>query len=153
MFGDNMKNLLPLIFAVLVLLLGVPAYAMQGFSTCHAAGTTVTSIDGLGTSGARMLSVETLPDALEACHRNERLTGAALMACALKEMQANYKNQTVADCEKGTLSNVSTASGQRNTEYFRFPLREIYCANNGQAAINAFRTLCRDYEGKLGDEK
>lgn len=148
-----MEKLLPLIFAMTVFLLGVPAYAMQGFSTCHAAGTTVTNIDGLGTSGARMLSVETLPDALEACHRNERLTGAALMACALKEMQANYKNQTVADCEKGTLSNVSTTSGQRNTEYFRFPLREIYCANNGQAAINAFRTLCPDYEGKLGDEQ
>jgi hypothetical protein len=148
-----MKKPLLLIVAMLVLFLGVPAYAMQGFSTCHAAGTTVTDIDGLGNSRARMLSVETLPDALEACHRNERLTGASLTACALKEMQANYKNQTVADCEKGTLSNVSMSSGRHNTEYFRFPLHEIYCANNGQAAINAFRTLCPDYEGKLGDEQ
>jgi hypothetical protein len=52
------------VVAVTVLLLGVPAYAMLGFSTCHAAGTTVTNIDGLGTSRARMLSVETLPDSL-----------------------------------------------------------------------------------------
>jgi hypothetical protein len=48
-----------------------------------------------------MASVETFPDALEACHRNERLTGSALMACALKQMQDNYKNQTVADCRGG----------------------------------------------------
>lgn len=92
------------IFAVTELLLGGPAFAMQGFSTCHAAGTTVTNSDGLGTSRASMLSVETLPDALEACHRNERLTGAALMACALKEMHANYKNQTVADRDNTTVA-------------------------------------------------
>jgi hypothetical protein len=69
------------------------ANAMQGFSACHAAGTTVTDIDGLRTSKAKMTSVETLLDALEACHRNERLTGQALMACALKELQDNYKYQ------------------------------------------------------------
>jgi hypothetical protein len=150
-----MKKLLLAVAMVLALLMtfDVTANAMQGFSTCHGPGTTVTTIDGLGTSRARMLAIETLPDALEACHRNERLTGASLTACALKEMRANYKNETVADCEKGTLSNASTISGQRNTEYFRFPLREIYCANDGQAAINAFRTLCPDYEGKLGDEQ
>ncbi len=135
------------------LFLEAPAYAMQGFSTCHAAGTTVTDLDGLGTSHARMLSAETLPDALEACHRNERLSGPRLKACALKDMQSNYKNETVADCERGTLSNVSMSSGRQNTEYLRFPLRDVYCANNGQAAINAFRTLCPDYEGKLGDEQ
>ena len=99
-----------------------------------------------------MLSVETLPDALESCHRNDRLVGSALMACALKELQDNTKNITTADCRKGTLSNEYWFQGNRGVENFKFPISEIYCANNAQAAINAFRTLCPDYEGKLGDE-
>jgi hypothetical protein len=128
------------------------ANAMQGFSTCHAAGTTVTSIDGFGTSRAKMLSVETLPDALESCHRNDLLVGSALMACALKEMQEGYKNLTVADCRRGTLSNEFVRRGDHQTENFKFPMSERDCASNADAARNAFRTLCPDHEGKLGDE-
>jgi hypothetical protein len=123
---------------------------MQGFSTCHAAGTTVTSIEGLGTSRAKMLSVETLPDALESCHR--MLVGSALMACALKEMQEGYKNLTMADCRRGTLSNEFVWRSNHKTENFKFPMSERDCASDADAARNAFRSLCPDHEGKLGDE-
>jgi hypothetical protein len=126
------------------------ANAMQGFSTCHAAGTTVTSIEGLGTSRAKMLSVETLPDALESCHR--MLVGSALMACALKEMQEGYKNLTMADCRRGTLSNEFVWRSSHKTENFKFPMSERDCASDADAARNAFRSLCPDHEGKLGDE-
>jgi len=85
-----------------------PAAALEGFSTCHAAGTTVTSISGFDTRAAKMISEMTLPDAMEACHRNNDLNGTALTACAARLMRDGDSNRgpvtTVADCEKGTLA-------------------------------------------------
>ena len=85
-----------------------PAYALEGFSTCHAAGTTVTSISGFDTTSAQMTSVMTTRDALEACHRNQRLNGAALKACVDKLMRDGDSvigAVTVrANCKSGTLT-------------------------------------------------
>jgi hypothetical protein len=138
-----------------------PAIALEGFSTCHAAGTTVTSISGFDTRAAKMTSVMTLPDAMEACHRNNDLNGAALAACAdnlMRNGDAEIGEVTVwANCEKATLTveyfpvHASTyyrGPGSKHVERYKFPVIPS-CANDNSAAIAAFKNLCPSYEGKL----
>lgn len=138
-----------------------PATALDGFSTCHAAGTTVTGISGFDTSAARMTSEMTLPDALEACHRNNKLNGTALTACAARLMRDGNSNKgpvtTVADCEKGTLaveyspvpaSTYYTGPGSKHVDHYKFPVFPS-CGGDNAAAIAAFKTLCPSYEGKI----
>jgi hypothetical protein len=69
-----MRKTLLAIAAAAVLVPGImatmtPAMAMQGFSTCHAPQTTVTSISGFDTRTAKMTDKVTRPDAMEYCHR------------------------------------------------------------------------------------
>jgi hypothetical protein len=66
--------------AAALAMISTQANALSGFSTCHAAGTTATSISGFNTSTAKMISAMALPDVMEACSRNEQLGGAALTA-------------------------------------------------------------------------
>lgn len=138
-----------------------PAVALEGFSTCHAAGTTVTSISGFDTRAAKMTSEMTLPDAMEACHRNNDLNGPALTACAARLMRDGDSNKgsvtSVADCEKGTLtveyspvpaSTYYAGPGSKHVAHYRFPVSPS-CGDDSMAAIAAFKTLCPGYEGKI----
>jgi len=142
-----------------------PATALEGLSTCHAAGTTVTSISGFDTRTAKMTSVMTLPDAMEACHRTEQLNGAALRACADKLMRdgdAEIGEVTVwANCEKATLtveyspvpsSAYYTGPGSRHVDHYKFPVFPS-CGDDNAAAVAAFKTLCPSYEGKIEADK
>jgi hypothetical protein len=83
-----------------------PVNALQGFSTCHAAGTTAISISGFDTRNAKMVSVMTLPDAMEACDREQQLKGAALTTCAEKTLKEENLGEVIvwANCAKGTLA-------------------------------------------------
>jgi hypothetical protein len=130
------------------------AHAMQGWTTCHAAGTTVTSISGRDTNTAKMISIMTLPDAIEACQRNEDLKGAALRKCADKAMRGgDYSTGPVvtvwANCETGTLTAEST---HMSAIHFKFPIAGS-CAGYGEAAIEAFKTLCPSYKGKIEEDQ
>ncbi len=138
-----------------------PATALEGFSTCHAAGTTVTSISGFDTRTAKMTSMMTLPDAMEACHRNEQLNGAALTACADKLMRDGDAEIGVvavwANCEKGTLtveyspvpsSTYYAGPGSKHVDHYKFPVFPS-CGDDNAAAVAAFKTLCPSYEGKI----
>ena len=142
-----------------------PATALDGFSTCHAAGTTVTSISGFDTRAAKMTSEMTLPDAMEACHRNNHLNGTALTACAARLMRDGDSSKgpvtTVADCEKGTLtseyspvpaSTYYAGPGSRHVDHYKLPL-PLTCGGDNMAAIAAFKTLCPSYEGKIEVEQ
>ena len=137
------------------------AAALEGFSTCHAAGTTVTSISGFDTRAAKMTSEMTLPDAMEACHRNKELNGAALAACAGRLMRDGDANKgpvtTVADCDKGTLaveyspvpaSTYYAGPGRKHVDHYKFPVFPS-CGGDNAAAVAAFKTLCPAYEGKI----
>jgi len=138
-----------------------PATALQGFSTCHAAGTTVTSISDFDTRTAKMTSVMTLPDAMEACHRNNDLSVVTLEECAdnlMRNGDAEIGEVTVwANCEKATLaveyfpvrvSTFYTGPGRKHVTRYKFPVFPS-CGNDDSAAIDAFKTLCPSYEGKL----
>ena len=149
------------IMITLSALLITPAAALDGFSTCHAAGTTVTSISGFDTSAARMTSEMTLPDAMEACHRNNGLNGVALSACATRLLREGDLNKgpvtTVADCEKGTLaveyspvpaSTYYAGPGRKHVDHYQFPVFPS-CGGDNAAAVAAFKTLCPSYDGKI----
>jgi hypothetical protein len=142
-----------------------PAAALDGFSTCHAAGTTVTSISGFDTRAAKMISEMMLADAMKACHRNSALNGSALTACAanLTRDGDSYKGPvtTVADCEKGTLeveyspvpaSTYDTGPGSKHIDHYKFPVSPI-CGDDDLAAISAFKTLCPAYSGKIETDR
>jgi hypothetical protein len=148
------------VFVALLIPIG-PAIALEGFSTCHAAGTTVTSISGFDTSTAKMVSVVTLPDAIEACQRNEQLHGAALTACAdkiMKEGDSHIGEVVVwANCTKGTLavqyspvpeSSYYKGPGSTHVDRYKFPVFPS-CGGDNAAAVAAFKTLCPSYEGKI----
>jgi len=150
-----------LIAVILGASLVTPATTLEGFSTCHAAGTTVTSISGFDTRAAKMTSEMTLPDAMEACHRNNGLNGAALTACADRLMRDGDSNKgpvtTVADCEKGTLateyspvpaSTYYAGPGRKHVDHYKFPVFPS-CGGDNAAAVAAFKTLCPAYEGKI----
>ena len=147
-----------IVIAASLTLVANPALALKGFSTCHAAGTTVTSISGFDTPAARMTSVTTFHDALEACHRDQGLKGAALKACADKLMRANSGPVTVrTNCGNGTLtveyspipgSVYYRSPGSRHVETYTLPL-DPTCGGDNLAAINSFKTLCPSYEGRI----
>ena len=134
------------------------ARALEGFSTCHAAGTTVTSISGFDTRNAKMTSVVTLPDALEACQRNEQLSGTALRACAERTLREDTGEVVVwANCVKGTLavqyspvpgSVYYKGPGSLHVDRYKFPVPPS-CGGDNLAAIAAFKRLCPSYDGKL----
>jgi hypothetical protein len=155
----QMKRM-PIVIAIGAFLF-TPAAALEGFSTCHAAGTTVTSISGFDTGAAKMISEMTLPDAMDACHRNSDLSGAALMECAAKLMRDGDSNRgpvtTVADCETGTLaveyspvptSTYYTGPNSKHVDHYKFPIFPM-CGNDNAAAIAAFKVLCPAFKGKI----
>jgi hypothetical protein len=132
-----------------------PVNALQGWSTCHAAGTTATSISGFDTRTAKMVSAMTLPDAMEACDRNEQLKGAALTACAEKTMKEENLGEVIvwANCAKGTLavqyspipqSVYYKRPGSIHVDRYKFPVFPS-CGGDNQAAVTAFHQLCPSY--------
>jgi hypothetical protein len=154
----------PFLIAISAFLI-TPATALEGFSTCHAAGTTVTSISGFDTRAAKMISEVTLPDAMDICHRNNDLNGTALMECAARYMQDGDSHigpvTTVADCEMGTLaveySPVTTSTyyrgpGSKHVDRYKFPIIPM-CGNDNVAAIAAFKILCPAFKGKIEAEQ
>jgi hypothetical protein len=121
----------------------------------------VTSISGFDTHTAKMTSEMTLPDAMEACHRNNNLNGTALTTCAARLMRNGDSNKgaitTVANCKKGTLSveyspvpasTYYTGQGSTHIDRYNFPVSPS-CGNDNAAAVAAFKTLCPAYEGKI----
>jgi hypothetical protein len=142
-----------------------PATALQGLSTCHAAGTTVTSISGFDTRNAKMTSVMTLPDALEVCYRTYDLKVVTLEACAdnlMRNGDAEIGEVTVwANCEKATLtveycpvlaSTYYRGPGSKHVDRYKFPVIPS-CADDNSAAIAAFKTLCPSYGGKVESDQ
>ena len=127
-----------------------PANALQGYSSCHGAGSTVTSVSGFDTSTAKMTSEVTLPDAMEYCHRYEQLNGAALTKCAHDNLRDPHLRVVItvwANCKKATLT-VEDSSAPSQVDHYHFPM-ESGCGNGGTPAIDAFKTLCPNYQGKI----
>jgi hypothetical protein len=132
-----------------------PATALQGWSDCHGAGTTVTSISGFDTRTAKMVSEMTLPDAMELCHRDRSRAdgspkGVSEAECASNIMREGVNQITVwANCEKATLTmEYSSDPGNKHVTHFKFPVFSD-CGSDGEPAIAAFKTLCPSYEGNL----
>jgi len=155
-----------LLFVLLFMIAGAldHARALDGFSTCHAAGTTATSVSGIDTSNAKMVSVMTYAGAMEACRRNEEVSGAALKACAdklMKDGDSQIGDIIVwANCKKGTLteqyspvreSSYYTGPGSIHVTKWKFPVTPM-CADDNDAAIAVFHTLCPSYEGKVEND-
>jgi hypothetical protein len=98
---------------------------------------------------------------MEACHRTEQLTGAALNACADKLMRNGDAEKGVVDvwanCENGTLSveyspvpssTYYAGPGSKHINHYKFPVVSS-CGDDNAAAIAAFKALCPSYEGKI----
>ena len=106
-----------------------------------------------------MVSAITLPDAIEASHRNESLQDEARRRCAQKTLaeQGTSAIKIYANCRSGTIaveyqpvsaSSVYNSPGQTHTDRYKFPV-EPSCGGDNMAAIAAFRTLCPSYDQKL----
>jgi hypothetical protein len=79
-----------LITVAALAMVAIPAHALQGLTTCHAAGTTATSISGFDTRTAKMTSAYTRPDAMEYCNREiTEQHGLGVAACADRFMRDN----------------------------------------------------------------
>jgi hypothetical protein len=126
------------------------ARALQGYSTCHASGTTALDISGLDTTDARMVSAVTMPDAIEGCQRNGNLKGQALKRCAEKEMAEQGSNvvKVYANCRKGTIaveyqpipeSTYYQGPGRTHTSRYKLPLTPM-CGGDNFAARCRSRT-------------
>jgi hypothetical protein len=151
----NMTRLFVIGLALAASLTINPATALQGWTDCHGAGTTVTSISGFDTRRAKMVSEMTLPDATQLCHRDRSRAdgspkGVSEAECASNIMRDGVNQITVwGNCEKATLTmEYLPASGSKHVTHFKFPVFPD-CGSDGAPAITAFKTLCPSYEWKL----
>jgi hypothetical protein len=144
--------------AAMAMLATPSVHALEGFSTCHAAGTTATSVSGIDTRTAKMVSVMTHADAVEACHRNEQ-RGSALKACADKLMKNGdtqigeaivWARQELLPCNipRCVSPLIIPASEAFTSQNGSFPVTPM-CADDNDAAIAAFHTLCPSYKGRV----
>jgi hypothetical protein len=145
-----------LITVAALAMVAIPAHALQGLTTCHAAGTTATSISGFDTRTAKMTSAYTRPDAMEYCNREiTEQHDLGVAACADRFMRDNSGVVITvwANCAKGTLT--SEVGGRPGTDAvhgwtqrYKFPIVPM-CGDDNMAAIAAFNQLCPSYGGKV----
>lgn len=138
-----------LALAALPFFIAGPSTALEYAGTCRGASATITAIDGIDTSRARVTAQYSRPDAISYCHYSlGRAQGkkapksAALDACADKFLREEGGPITAeANCVIGKLS-TSTAKWSNS---YAFPLQPM-CGDDNNQAIAVFRVMCPSFE-------
>jgi len=128
-----------------------PASALEYAGTCRGASATITTIEGIDTSRARVTAQHSRPDALSYCHYSlgsaegkKTPKAAAVAACAdkfLRDAEALGPITAEANCKIGKLS---TSTGKWSNAY-SFPIAPM-CGDDNNQAIALFRVMCPTYE-------
>jgi len=132
-------------------LAAVPCQALEYAGTCRGASATITAIEGIDTSRARVTAQHSRPDAISYCYYSlGRAEGksspkpSAISACAdgfLREAAASGPITAEANCKTGKLS---TAGGKWSNAY-SFPVTPM-CGDDNNQAIAIFRVMCPSFE-------